>query len=265
MTDRGTDERDPFHFSSGLADDIDVTLGEGVFRTDASYNNGQTLLLALDWECDDPEISTESPLLYPCGSGWEAYERGLKARSEDGNERRSFNNSTSLAHFVKAAFDAGAEDVIRDRAGSDGAKRADIWKGLRFHMERKEYGKGQYRSEKLVPTKYLGAGEDDPGKSLSGSGTITPAHQAPVPSEGGAKRADPPPADAPASGGGGGAGGLSTKLRVKLRDAAKKVKGEGGDHDAFVELAYTIDGTGNNPAADEAIMDEGEESIWGMA
>lgn len=249
---------DPFAFSSGLPNDIDVTFGEAYFATTPEYHGGATTCLLIPYECDDPDVDTSRDLLYPCGDGWEAIDRGVRIQDEKGDDDRVFNQQSGVALFVAAALEAGARDIIIERSEGEGPYRADIWQGLKFHMERREHGKGQFKSERLYPTAFLGVeGEAKPAasvKSAAAKRTTTKAAASEAPANTTVKEADPPAAS-------GGPDGLSTKQQVKLRDVARKVRKAGGDHDQFVEEAMAaMDPT--TPEVEAAIMDESEEGIW---
>jgi len=246
---------DPFALSSGLPDDVDCTFGEAFFSTNAEYNKGATLCLHIPYECEDPEVDTDKPLLFACGDGWEAEDRGAKAVDEKGNADRTFSGASGMGLLLKHAFEAGAEDVIRERAGDDGPYIASIWNGLRFHMKRVEHGKGQYKSERLYPAEFLG--EEATGVKANGKAAASKPAASKASTAKATKEA-PPEDDASDN------PSLSTKEKIKLRDMAKKVKKDGGSHEQYVELVVAEFGDELPPAIEADVLDEDNaDSVWG--
>lgn len=249
---------DPFALSSGLPDDVDCTFGEAYFSTNAEYNKGATLCLHIPYECDDAEVDTDKPLLFACGDGWEAEDRGAKAVDEKGNADRTFSGASGMGLLLKHAFEAGAEDIIRERAGDDGPYSAEIWNGLKFHMKRVEHGKGQYKSERLYPAEFLG--EEATGVKANGKASGAKASGGKSTSKAAATKEAPPEDDATE----GGAPTLTTKEKIKLRDFAKKVKKDGGTHEQYVELVVGEYGDDLPPAMEADVLDEDNaDSVWG--
>jgi len=221
-----TDEFDPFTPETGLIDDFDFTVDSSWFTTDASYNDGETLLLKLSGPTDNPE-NPEVTLQYSCGNGWEASDGGKVAVREDGKKRR-FNQSSGIWKLVEAAMEAGAGDVLRKRGTP---MEASMWAGLKFHMKRVEQGEGQYKTTRPLPVSFLGvAGEGSTGSA--------PASQAP---------AATPSAPAATNG-----SGLSKVLEVKL----KKLARESASHEDFIAAAFDLDGVDGNADAERAVVDE---------
>lgn len=134
---------------------------------------------------------------------------------------------------------------------------AAIWNGLVFHMKRKKIGYGGEigDKERLLPTEF---------KGVAGEGGI--AKPASTPAAASTPTAPTATETAPDAGGDGGAAdGLSGKLKIALRKLAKEVKASGGDHDAFAEKAFELDGVDGNSAAENAVMNDGDGSIWASA
>lgn len=224
MAHNDTDDFDPFSPESGLIDDFDFTVSEAWFSTDSSYNNGETLLLKLAGETDNPE-EPEVTLQYSCGSGWEAADGGKRAVREDG-KRRKFNKSSGIWRLVEAAMGCGAEGVLRERGNPF---EASMWNGLGFHMKRVEQGEGDFKTTRPLPVRYLGEGNDN------GVG-VAQAVSASA------------PASAPASNG----AGLSKVLEIKLKKLAK----ESPTHEDFIVAAFEMDGIDGNADAERAVVDE---------
>lgn len=216
------DEFDPFTPETGLIDDFDFTVDSSWFTTDASYNDGETLLLKLNGPTDNPE-NPEVTLQYSCGNGWEASDNGKVAVREDGKKRR-FNQSSGIWKLVEAAMNSGAGDVLRKRGTP---MEASMWAGLKFHMKRIEQGEGQYKTTRPLPVAFLGeAGEGSAAKAPA------PAAATAAPATNGA--------------------GLSKVLEAKL----KKLARDSATHEDFIVAAFDLDGVDGNADAERAIVDE---------
>lgn len=219
-----TDEFDPFTPETGLIDDFDFTVDSSWFTTDASYNDGETLLLKLNGPTDNPE-NPEVTVQYSCGNGWEASDGGKKAVREDGKKRR-FNQSSGIWKLVEAAMNSGAGDVLRGRGTP---MEASMWSGLKFHMKRVEQGEGQYKTTRPLPVSFLG--------EVGEGSTSSPV------------AADPATTAAPAATNG---AGLSRVLEAKL----KKIARDSATHEDFIVAAFELDGVDGNADAERAVVDE---------
>jgi hypothetical protein len=219
------DEFDPFTPETGLIDDFDATVTSAFFTTDAAYNDGETLLLKLECETDNPE-SPETVLQYSCGNGWEAADNGKRAVREDGKRRR-FNQQSGIWKLVKAAMDAGAGDALRTRGTP---MEASMWVGLKFHIKRVEMGEGQYKTTRPLPVQFLGeAGE---GSTTAPAASSAPAATMPATNTNGA--------------------GMSKVLEAKL----KKLARDSATHEDFIVAAFDLDGVNGNADAERAVVDE---------
>lgn len=219
-----TDELDLFTPETGLIDDFDFTVDSAWFTTDASYNDGETLLLKLNGPTDNPD-QPETTLQYSCGNGWEAADNGKRAVREDGKKRR-FNQSSGIWKLVEAAMNCGAEDVLRKRGNP---MEASMWQGLKFHMKRIEQGEGQFKTTRPLPVQFLG--EVGEGGAAVATATASPEQKAPAASNG---------------------AGLSKVLEVKLKKLAKDC----ATHEDFIVAAFELDGVDGNAEAERAVVDE---------
>jgi hypothetical protein len=247
-------EFDPWELTSGLVDDADVAFKECSFGFRSDYNDGQTLLFMADAIIDGDDGPEESELIFPCGNGWEATEKGAKAKREDG-KRKGFNKNSGYGLLISAATEVGAGDVLKGRGTP---MEAAIWNGLVFHMKRKKisYGGDIGEKERLLPTEF---------KGYVDAGKVTKPTTKPDTDQA-RKAAGVPAASAPAAADNGAATeGLPAKLRIGLRKLAEDVKGGGGDHDAFLEKAFEMEGVEGNSAAENAVMADGADSIWAKA
>lgn len=236
------EEFDPFKLETGLPSDYVGKVEDAYFGTKADYNDGQDLLLLMEVQTEDLEIGDggKTTIQYTCGKDWEAYEKGAKARREDG-KNKGFNENSGVGQLVKAAIQCGAGDVLRKRGGVDGPRDAGIWKGLTFRFERKEFSAeidGEKRTwARMLPTEFKGEG----GSVSTTSSTSTTSGVAT------AVVAAPSNGAAAAS-----VVSLDPALKAKLIARARKAE----SHDQFIELAYSeIPELSGNTAAEDAVMD----------
>lgn len=244
---------DPWELGSGLPDDFDCQFNEVYFEFDPQYNDGQTLVLKIEFSSDDDDID-EGTMLFSCGDGWETKDKGKTASREDGKQK-PFGKTSGIGLLVTSAVECGAGDVLKSRGTP---MDAEIWKGLKFHMKRRpvNYGGEIGTKERLLPTEFQGEiGGKSSGKSSGSSGSggskSTPVKEAPGDEAEGEET------------GGGSGGGLAGALKVKLFKLAKECE----SHDQFVERAFTeVEEVNGNEEAEAAIMaEEGANSIWAKA
>lgn len=175
---------DPFHQDTGLKDDYDGEIIDSWFAKDPAYNNGQTLQFYMKIAADDGE---EVEVRYACGDQWDSFDGGQTAEHAS---KKFFNKQSTYGVLVQHAFEAGAEDVMRERSSKGrmdgdmplGPRAAELWKGLRFHMsvvttDRKIRGE-DVSTSKAFPDKYLGIGDGSTVAAEPG-GTVTPITDAP--------------------------------------------------------------------------------------
>lgn len=142
----------------GLLDDADIFIEKSYFGYDAAYHDGEDLILIFEGTTDGTDDGTFRQL-YSLGAGWETNDRGKTMEHPSG---RSLTKTSNYGLFIQAAFEAGAEDVVKDRGTPD---EASIWEGLRFHMKRTPVERpGLEREdgrafEVLLPVAYLGEGD----------------------------------------------------------------------------------------------------------
>jgi hypothetical protein len=236
-------EYDPWATSSGLVDDVTVTIADAYFTFDPGYNDGQTLVLKIEGHTDDGD-SPEFDAFFPCGNGWETTDKGATASREDG-KRKGFNKNTGYGMFFLSAIECGAGDVLKSRGTP---MEAAVWKGLVFHMKRKEvdYGGEIGKKDKLVCTEFFPDGAPGGKPSAAAPAAASGPRRATPPAEEGTS-----PATASTGGNGSILADLPVPLRAKLKAAAKGA----ANHDGFIEAAYGIDGVDGNPALEEALLD----------
>lgn len=249
-------EYDPWHFNTGLAESYRGKVLQGYFTFDSEYQDGSAVLLKLDILTDDPELGEGGKVTeqYPVGKDWEPKENGLKVAHNSGKVK-NLNKNGGVATLCQAAVEAGAGETLQKRGGTDGPLRSDIWTGLEFDWELKEFS-GTFSGEKstwtrMLPVKFLGE------KGEGGGAATTPAAQqetAPTPQEGTSERVT-------SAGPAAATNGMSPVLKAKLTALAK----EAASHDAFMEAAFGVDGVMGNNEVEQMVAQDGEGSIYANA
>lgn len=225
-------EYDPWALTTGLPDDIDIAIQDAWFEFDPEYRDGEVCVLKLKCIVDD-EDNPETELLYSCGDKWEPADKGATTQRIDG-KKGNFNQNSAYGLFIAAAVEAGAKDVLVERGTP---MEAEIWKGLRFHMNQKEFKyKFQGQDEetvinRLLPTEYQGTVGETAAKA---KGTKKAS---------GSKAADTKTTKVEVGGEGEGEGetapatnGASKVVLAKLRKLAKDAESE----DDFLAAAFEV-------------------------
>ena len=216
-------EFDAYSFTDGLVTEYQGKITDAYFTYDDSYNDGESLLLKLEIQTDNPELGDGGAVIeqYPVGKGWETTDKGKSASREDGKPR-ALNRNSGVAVLVTSAIEAGAASELKSRGIPT---EAAIWPGLEFTFARKEFTfkvDGEERSYgRMLITEYHGQGI-------------------------GGKTADKPAAaDKPA-------GPIPPKVKIAL----KKLAMECDTHDDFIERAFVeIDGVDGDAVVEAAVMD----------
>jgi hypothetical protein len=225
-----SEEFNSFELGSGLLERYRGTIEDAVFVWDETY--GRTVL-ALTNKTDDDDVPEDNPK-YGVGGGYEPGSQGLTVQREDGRTK-NFNRNSGIGKLISSAIDAGALDALMAKHGQAGAFHADSWIGLDCTFERKTYSFDK-KAE----------GDDEEENNTYTTLIITEFHGV---KGDGAKAA---PAKAAASTN----GGVSAKVKAKLKAIAK----DSADFDTFQERAFEeVD-----EAEDEAVaaLIEDEAGIW---
>lgn len=254
-------EFDPWETSTGLPDKITVRIESPHFGFDAQIQNGTRCLFIPEGTIiagtDTPEPFNQ---FFTVGDGWEpAGKGGSRLVREDGRAKQINNNSNYGRFFTSLKKAAEAQDLIDALRKRGTPFDAETWDGLELYLERETYtfedretGKDReasrlnvMRIEKMGDVKVKAkAAESD------GADGDADTEKASVRSG--------EPETAASSNGGGPADDLDPKTKAKLRALAR----EHTEHKAFVEAAFDVDGVLDNAVAEEAIMAQGEGSIW---
>lgn len=265
------EEFDPFAFSSGFIDDVDIEVLDAYFAFDTEYNNGQTLRLSLDVMTDDEDFGEMGRGVlrpYPCGDGWTAEDKGAVAVREDGAQK-TFNRNASIAKLVSAMLDCdGVEDVLRSEGRGD-PRKASTYIGLKFHMKNKEfdYGGEIGKRDLLLPTDFLGvsggpAPKGAPAKKAAAP-SVPASKSAPTPTNAPAKKAPPTKAAAPK------AAERTVPPTFDLTEGSElytqiyNIAWNAENREKFIEACYEqIDGIADSDIIAEFVLDEGDEGLW---
>ena len=131
MTDK---ERDSWDLDSGLPDDFDFHITGASFGYRQEYMDGEVPLLI--WEGESPDEDVES-IIWPCGQGWEVVKGGAEVQHP---KRNRFVKTSMMGKLISRVVNELGVDM-RNRGP---ATKADVWKGLGFHLKREEieYGSG---------------------------------------------------------------------------------------------------------------------------
>lgn len=245
-----SDEFDPYKPGSGLKDDFDGWIKDGVF---ANEQYGVNIILML--ECDDGE---EYPVRYSVGSNWDTYDAG-ETVSHPAGSRQLFSGNSAYSDFMLHAMEAGAKDVLYQRV-KDGAgpRFSSNYNGLSFHWEqlerpvrrprvddagqrvKDERGREIWENStmpRLLPVRFLGVHEGQ--QTLPTVGAAAAVEQGPM------SDADPLRV-------------LDAITAGKVRQAAKR----SGDYVTFVDEMLELTDSSDNSIMDheqikEALADEG--------
>lgn len=131
MTDK---ERDSWDLDSGLPDDFDFHITGASFGYRQEYMDGEVPLLI--WEGESPDEDVES-IIWPCGQGWEVVKGGAEVQHP---KRNRFVKTSMMGKLISRVVNELGVDM-RNRGP---AIKAEVWKGLGFHLKREEieYGSG---------------------------------------------------------------------------------------------------------------------------
>src|SRR5438105_409759 len=142
---------DSWKTSTGMIDDVDITVMSAEFSFDAGYNNGQSLCLIMQLLPHDGGDTHKQ--LFSVGDGWEPAKNGTEAVRADGKPKR-FNVRSAYGEWYTAAAKLAGGALV-DRGETTQAK---VWIGTQWHVETEEReftlrGESQPRKvNRLVPS-----------------------------------------------------------------------------------------------------------------
>jgi hypothetical protein len=126
--------KDSWDLDSGLPDDFDFHITGASFGYRQEYMDGEVPLLI--WEGESPDEDVES-IIWPCGQGWEVVKGGAEVQHP---KRNRFVKTSMMGKLISRVVSELGVDM-RSRGP---ATKAEVWKGLGFHLKREEieYGSG---------------------------------------------------------------------------------------------------------------------------
>jgi hypothetical protein len=161
--------KDSWSLDSGLPDDFDFHITGATFGYRQEYMDGEVPLLI--WEGESPDEDIES-IIWPCGQGWEVVKGGAEVEHP---KRNRFVKTSMMGKLISRVVNELGVDM-RNRGA---ATKAEVWKGLGFHMKREdiEYGSGILedrggKTTHLMPVAVL-------EKAAKGKTTTTPEKEEP--------------------------------------------------------------------------------------
>jgi len=126
--------KDSWDLDSGLPDDFDFHITGASFGYRQEYMDGEVPLLI--WEGESPDEDVES-IIWPCGQGWEVVKGGAEVQHP---KRNRFVKTSMMGKLISRVV----SELGVDMRGRGPATKAEVWKGLGFHLKREEieYGSG---------------------------------------------------------------------------------------------------------------------------
>lgn len=126
--------KDTWDLDTGLPDDFDFYITGASFGYRKEYMDGEVPLLI--WEGESPDEDVDS-IIWPCGQGWEVVKGGAEVEHP---KRTRFVKTSMVGRLINRVVN----ELDVDMRSRGPATRADVWKGLGFHMRREEieYGSG---------------------------------------------------------------------------------------------------------------------------
>lgn len=149
---------DPWKLSSGLRDDMVLSIVASYFATDAEYQGGRQYLLHL---IGYDELGEEATLKMSVGADWESSDGG-NTITHPTKKQQNINGSTIYGHFLTHALEI--PDLVTVLRGRGGPTNAKVWEGLILHLQEREikFGKTIEPQQRLMPTEYFGLVADAP-------------------------------------------------------------------------------------------------------
>lgn len=243
--------------TTGLLDEWTGVVSDAHFKTDAQYQNGEVLILQLDFATEDSEDGTWSET-FPCGKGWSTKDGGKNAKHESG-AARGFNKATAMGKLIdRCVGELGMMDVL---GGRGPATKAEVWVGLNFHFKREteEYEiRGEKRtSNRALPIEFLGEGEGESKPAAKASGTAKKAASSTAAEDKVAAAKAKAAAKKAAEAG----GGDEDPIKAALTSLAT----EHDTHEAFLDAAMEVEGVMDDDDLLASVVDESEDGFYSQA
>lgn len=263
---------DPWDTSTGLPDKITVRIENPHF----GYNVESATPTRCLFICEGTIVagtedgaSAEFNQWFSVGDGWEPGGKGgARLVREDGRPKQ-LNQNSNYGRFFTSLRKAAEVQELMDQLRKRGTPfDAATWLGLEVYLERESYTYEDrnddnktkeasrlnvVRIDKIGDAKVASPGPSAETVESAASVSSTPA----------TTPAEPAPVAAAATNGGVSAVELDPKLKAKLKALAREVRTGGSEQKVFVERAFDeVDGVLDNAVAEEAIMANGDGSIW---
>ena len=181
-----------FQLSSGLREDMVISIHSAYFAPDAGYQDGRVLML---WLIGTDEDNEPVDIRMSVGGDWQTADGNLIVHPT--KKRQQINKNTIYGHFLQHSFEipALAQILIErsDALGGKGPLDARIWSNLIIHLQAREivFGKNIDPQDRLMPTEFFG--------TVDAPTTPAPAPQTPPPVPPNNAAPAPAPTNAPAA------------------------------------------------------------------
>lgn len=139
--------------SSGLRDDMVISVYDAYFATDAEYQGGRQYLLHLIGTDEKTEPVT---LKMSVGADWQSADGGVTI-THPTKQKQRINSSTIYGHWITCASEI-PELVAELQRRPGGPTNAKVWEGLIIHATEREikFGKTIEPQMRLMPAEYFG-------------------------------------------------------------------------------------------------------------
>jgi len=157
---------DSYELSAGLRDDTIATIQFATFRTDAGYNNGNTLLLVLTLTDENNEVFDQ---MLSIGADWISSDGGQTVQHAGGKTK--FNRGSNYGKWLAACAELPELQAHLENTGP--ASDSHIWDGVKIHLAAHEETytiQGETKTaSRLLPDQFLGV-----EKTTGTSPSLTP-------------------------------------------------------------------------------------------
>lgn len=152
-----------FQLSSGLREDMVISIHSAYFAPDAGYQDGRVLML---WLIGTDEDNDPVDIRMSVGADWQTADGNLITHPT--KKRQQINKNTIYGHFLQHSFEIPAlTQTLIERSealGGKGPLDARIWANLILHLQAREivFGKNIDPQDRLMPTEFMGLVTDNP-------------------------------------------------------------------------------------------------------
>lgn len=167
--------------SSGGYTDFEFEVTDAYFAESEAYNQkvggtGGGIMLHLLGRTSLPE----APIFevdgfhpsYTLSADWQTLDGGKTITHPKGDKAKLGKNYGRFCQRVVEITEDIA-DTPQDPLSNADPRSAAIWVGTKWFLEEEEFGSGQYKTRKLMPTKYLGKGAGTVASASAGVNTTS--------------------------------------------------------------------------------------------